>query len=74
MPDIELKSEMTGVICKILVSVGDVVAEDDTLIVVESMKMEIAIVAPKAGRVLAVHGAEGDTISEGDSPITLAID
>jgi acetyl-CoA carboxylase biotin carboxyl carrier protein len=73
MTEIELKSEMTGVICRILVAVGDVVAEDDPLIVIESMKMEIPIVAPKAGRVTAIRGAEGDPISEGDAPITLAV-
>lgn len=74
MTQIDLKSEMTGVIFKILVSVGETVAEDDTLIVVESMKMEIPIVAPRAGRVVAIRGTEGEPISEGDSPITLAVD
>jgi biotin carboxyl carrier protein len=73
MAEFEVKSEMTGVVGAVLVSVGDVVAEDDPLIMVESMKMEIMIFAPRAGRVAAIRAAKGDPIAEGDSPVTLAV-
>jgi biotin carboxyl carrier protein len=73
MAQIEVESEMTGVVGAVLVSVGDVVAEDDPLIMVESMKMEIMIVAPRAGRVAAIRAAKGDAISEGDTPVTLEV-
>ena len=73
MAEIKVKSEMTGVVGAILVSVGDLVAEDDPLIIVESMKMEIPIVAPRAGRVSALRAAEGDSINEGDSPVSIEV-
>lgn len=60
-----VNAELMGNVWKIEVAVGDRVAEDDTLIIMESMKMEIPVVAPVAGTVAALHVAEGDTVQDG---------
>lgn len=62
----EVKSEMVGTVWKINVAVGDSVAEDDTLIILESMKMEIPIDSPVDGVVKEIRVAEGDVVQEGD--------
>ncbi len=71
MANIEVRSEISGVVCKVVVQAGDVVAEFDPLVLVESMKMEIPVAAPKAGTVTAVHVAEGARVGEGDVTVTL---
>ena len=53
---------MVGKVLQVLVSVGDTVAEDDTLIVMEAMKMEINVVAPASGRVAELKVAPGDSV------------
>lgn len=58
-------AEVAGKVWKVMVSVGDTVAAGDPLIVVESMKMEIPVEAPRPGTVVALHVHEGDAISEG---------
>ena len=45
-------------------SVGDALAEDDVIIILESMKMEIPVLAPRAGKLAAPHVSEEDMISE----------
>ena len=55
MASYEVKSEITGTVCKVTVNVGDHVAEDDPLVFVESMKMEMPLAAPGAGRIAARH-------------------
>lgn len=72
MADTEVRSEVTGVVWKVLVAPGDVVAAFDPLVLVESMKMEIPVVAPRAGTVTAIHVADGEMISEGDATVTLS--
>ena len=63
---IKVESEMTGTVWKICVAEGDSVAEEDTLIILESMKMEIPIEAPEDGVVRQVRVKEGDVVQEGD--------
>ncbi|MCU0929076.1 MAG: acetyl-CoA carboxylase biotin carboxyl carrier protein subunit [Burkholderiaceae bacterium] len=53
MPSITLQSEVTGTVWKVEVREGDQVVEDQTLVVLESMKMEIPVSAPFAGTVVA---------------------
>ena len=53
---------MVGKVLQVLVNVGDQVAEDDTLMIMEAMKMEINVVAPAAGRVAEVRVAPGDSV------------
>jgi acetyl-CoA carboxylase biotin carboxyl carrier protein len=71
MAELRVKSEIAGSVWKIEVTVGDKVAEEDTLIVLESMKMEIPLLAPRAGTVMEILVAEGEAIAEGDVAIIL---
>ncbi|MBS1843302.1 MAG: acetyl-CoA carboxylase biotin carboxyl carrier protein subunit [Actinobacteria bacterium] len=61
-------SPTTGSIWELRVAVGDDVSTGDTLIVLESMKMEIPVEAESAGTVVAVHCAVGDAVEE-DQPL-----
>ena len=58
-------SELNGVVLKIEVAAGDRVDEGDTLIVLESMKMEIPVSAPRAGTVAAILVREKQIVEEG---------
>ncbi|MCB0915930.1 MAG: biotin/lipoyl-binding carrier protein [Actinobacteria bacterium] len=60
----EVRSEMTANVWKVLVAEGDTVADGDTLVILESMKMEIPVVCEVAGTVATLAVAEGDTIDE----------
>ena len=53
---------MVGKILNLVASVGEVVQEDDTIIVMEAMKMEIEIVAPASGTISEVRVAAGDSV------------
>ncbi|AKC70774.1 biotin/lipoyl-binding carrier protein [Pandoraea oxalativorans] len=66
-----IRSEITGTVCHVLVAEGDTVSEDQALLMVESMKMEIPVIAPRAGRVTKVHFNVGDPIGEGDVAVSL---
>jgi len=69
--DTQVPSELNANVWKIEVKPGDQVQEEDTLIILESMKMEIPVVAPKAGTVKNIAVAEGDAVIEGQVLITL---
>ena len=71
MARLAAKSEVSGSVWKIEVAIGQKVAEDDILVLIESMKMEIPVVAERAGTVAAILVAEGDAIIEGQSVVTL---
>jgi biotin carboxyl carrier protein len=62
----EVRAEMTANVWKVLVSAGDTVADGDTLVILESMKMEIPVIAESDGTVVSINVAEGDTIDEDD--------
>lgn len=64
MPTINIESEVTGTIWKVEVKAGQVVSEDETLLIVESMKMEIPVTAPAAGKVAEVKVMEGDAVTD----------
>ena len=66
----EVKAELVGNLWKIVVEVGQQVEEDDTLMILESMKMEIPVTSPIAGTVMEIRAKEGDVVQEGQ---TLAI-
>ena len=71
MAKIRVRSEIAGSVWKIEVAVGDTVAEDDPLVILESMKMEIPLLAPQAGVVIEIRVAEGEPIAEGDIAVIL---
>jgi len=60
----EVRAEMVANVWKVLVSEGDQVDEGDTLVILESMKMEIPILAEESGTVTKLHVAEGDVVQE----------
>jgi len=61
----EVAAEIAGNVWKIETTVGAQVEQEDVLLILESMKMEIPVEAPRAGRVAEVRVAEGDSIEEG---------
>jgi len=65
MARVELKSEVTGAVFTIEVAVGTVVGDGDTVLVLESMKMEIPVDATASGTVVEILVGEGDSVEEG---------
>ncbi len=61
----QVKAELAGNLWKIIVKEGQQVGADETLMILESMKMEIPITTPTAGRVAKIHVKEGQTVQEG---------
>ena len=66
-----LSSPMPGKIVKILKTVGDAVVEGDAILVMEAMKMEHTLKAPKSGVIEAIHYKEGELVEGGVSLIEL---
>ncbi len=60
----EVRAEMVANVWRVLVSEGDTVEDGDTLVILESMKMEIPVLAETSGVVSKVHVAEGDVVQE----------
>ena len=60
-----VEAHITGTIFAVETEVGAEVAVGDVLVVLESMKMEMPVEAPVAGRVAEVRGSEGDNVDEG---------
>ena len=69
MADIE--AHITGTVWKIEVAIGDAVAEGDTVVILESMKMEMPVEAEDEGTVKQIAVSEGQAVSEGDTLIVL---
>lgn len=67
MAQVEVKSEITGKVWKIETKVGDKLEEDDPILILESMKMEIPIMAPTEGILVEILVAEEDAIQEGQT-------
>jgi acetyl-CoA carboxylase biotin carboxyl carrier protein len=62
----EIRAEMVANVWKVVVAAGDTVEDGDTLVILESMKMEIPVITETSGTVSALHVAEGDVVQEGD--------
>ena len=62
----EIRAEMVANVWKVVAAQGDHVDDGDTLVILESMKMEIPVLAESAGTVTTLHVAEGDVVQEGD--------
>lgn len=67
-----VNAHITGTVWKIEVRPGDSVSEGQVCVILESMKMELPVEAPKAGTVSVVHVVEGQAVSEGDALLTLS--
>ena len=69
MPQVE--AHITGTVWKIECEVGDTLAEGDTVVILESMKMEMPVEAEEPGVVKEINVEEGQAVSEGDTLVTL---
>jgi acetyl-CoA carboxylase biotin carboxyl carrier protein len=65
MAIVDVKTEITGNVWKIVASIGDSLAEDDPILILESMKMEIPVAAPEDGKLVEILVAEGEVAKEG---------
>ena len=69
MPNVE--AHITGTVWKIEVEVGQEIAEGDTLVILESMKMEMPVEAEDEGTVKEIKCQEGQSVAEGDTLVVL---
>lgn len=65
-------AHITGTVWKIEVKEGETVSEGQTLVILESMKMEMPVESPAIGKVEKIHCAEGQAVNEGETLVTLA--
>lgn len=63
---VNVVADMVASVVRAVAEVGDAVLEGDALLLVESMKMEIPVLAPTDGRLVALHAAPGEIVEEGD--------
>jgi acetyl-CoA carboxylase biotin carboxyl carrier protein len=68
----EIHAEMVSSVWKVLVTAGARVSAGDTLVILESMKMEIPVLTERAGTVQELHVTEGEVLQEGDLIATVA--
>jgi acetyl-CoA carboxylase biotin carboxyl carrier protein len=68
---VEVAAHITGVVWKIECALGDRVAEGDTVVVLESMKMEMPVEAEDAGVVTEIRCSEGEAVHQGDTLVVL---
>jgi len=69
VPDVE--AHITGTVWRVEVAVGDTIDEGDTVVILESMKMEMPVEAEDPGVVKEIRCAEGQAVSEGDTLVVL---
>ncbi len=62
----EVRAEMVANVWQVVASEGDSIADGDTLVILESMKMEIPVLAEGPGTLTKLAVAEGDVVQEGD--------
>jgi acetyl-CoA carboxylase biotin carboxyl carrier protein len=67
----DIEAHITGSVWKIEVAVGDTIADGDTVVILESMKMEIPVEAEDDGTVKEIRCEEGQSVSEGDVLVVL---
>ena len=67
----DIEAHITGTVWKIEVAVGDDVDDGDTVVILESMKMEMPVEAEDAGKVAEIRCEEGQSVSEGDVLVVL---
>jgi acetyl-CoA carboxylase biotin carboxyl carrier protein len=69
---VQVCAHITGTVWKIQVAVGDTVEAEQSLVILESMKMEMPVEAPEPGRVQRIAVTEGQAVEEGEVLIELA--
>ncbi len=62
----EIRAEMVANVWKVVAAEGEQIGEGDTLVILESMKMEIPVLAEEPGTLSKLDVAEGDVVQEGD--------
>jgi acetyl-CoA carboxylase biotin carboxyl carrier protein len=67
----DVEAHITGTVWKIEVKVGDQVDEGDTVVILESMKMEMPVEAEDPGKIAEIRVEEGQSVSEGDVLVVL---
>jgi acetyl-CoA carboxylase biotin carboxyl carrier protein len=67
----DVAAHITGTVWEIRVNVGDVVQEEQVLVVLESMKMEMPVESPAAGTVASIVVEKGQAVEEGEVLLTL---
>ncbi len=72
MAEIRVKSEISGSVWKILKQPGETVEREEPVLLLESMKMEIPVMAPRDGTVKEIRVQEGETVAEGDVVAVIA--
>jgi len=68
---VQVCAHITGTVWKVQVAVGDAVEAEQSLMILESMKMEMPVEAPEAGRVSRIAVSEGEAVEEGDVLVEL---
>ena len=68
---VEVEAHITGTVWKIEVAVGDTVQEGDTVVILESMKMEMPVEAEDSGTVTEIRCEEGQAVNEGEVLVVL---
>jgi acetyl-CoA carboxylase biotin carboxyl carrier protein len=68
----EVRAEMVANVWKVVAAEGDQVEDGDTLVILESMKMEIPVLVEEPGTLAKLHVAEGDIVQEGDLIATIS--
>jgi len=66
----EIQAEMDATVWQMLVVAGQSVSADDEIIILESMKMEIPVVAPSNGTITSIQVSEGDAVKRGQTLLT----
>jgi biotin carboxyl carrier protein len=68
---VDVQAEMVANVLQVYVAAGDAVTEGDTVVLLESMKMEIPVLSEHSGTVASVNVGPGDVVQEGDALVTL---
>jgi acetyl-CoA carboxylase biotin carboxyl carrier protein len=66
-----IEAHITGTVWKVEVAIGDAIEEGDTVVILESMKMEMPVEAEDEGTVKEILVEEGQSVSEGDTLVVL---
>lgn len=66
-----VRANMAGTIIEVLVKTGDIVADGQDIVMIESMKMQLAIQGDRAGKVITIRANAGDFVNDGDALVDI---